>query len=118
MKKITVTRLTSSDPSGKSRKGLGRYRVCQKHEKSEVPDIIEGVPVCSGDHVRQVKSFDTSDPSRVIFRMPEDGDRQNRLEHLYYLLILLYITNFLSSIKSELLKVTAKISNLRLLIPK
>ncbi|CAB3241490.1 unnamed protein product [Arctia plantaginis] len=65
------------DPSGKSRKALGRYRVCQKHEKSEVPDIIEGVPVCSGDHVRQIKSYDTSDPSRVIFRMPEDGDRQN-----------------------------------------
>lgn len=75
---ITVKWRTSADSSSKNRKGQGRLRVCQKHEKSEVPDIIEGVPVCSGDHVRQAKRYDNADPSRVVFQMPEDGDRQNR----------------------------------------
>ncbi|XP_075982286.1 uncharacterized protein LOC142980661 isoform X3 [Anticarsia gemmatalis] len=69
---------TSSDSSSKSRKGQGRLRVCQKHEKSEVPDIIEGVPVCSGDHVRQAKRYEPTDSTRVGFQMPEDTDRQNR----------------------------------------
>lgn len=66
------------DSSSKTRKGQGRVRVCQKHEKSEVPDIIEGVPVCSGDHVRQAKKFDAADPNRVEFDVTEDGDQQNR----------------------------------------
>ncbi|XP_072945436.1 uncharacterized protein [Epargyreus clarus] len=68
---------TSSDPAtNKLRKLQGRLR-CQKHEKSEVPDIIEGVPVCSGDHARPEKRFEETDSSRVIFQIPDD-ERQNR----------------------------------------
>ncbi|XP_053616260.1 uncharacterized protein LOC128678632 isoform X3 [Plodia interpunctella] len=63
---------TSSDPTtNKAKKLQGRLRMCQKYEKSEVPDIIEGVPVCSGDHIRQTKRFDDTDSGR------DDGDRQN-----------------------------------------
>ncbi|KAF9422116.1 hypothetical protein HW555_002137 [Spodoptera exigua] len=64
------------DSTTKARKFQGRLRICQKHEKSEVPDIIEGVPVCSGDHVRQTKRYDATDSSRVVFA--EDPERQNR----------------------------------------
>ncbi|XP_035443365.2 uncharacterized protein LOC118271388 isoform X1 [Spodoptera frugiperda] len=64
------------DSTTKTRKFQGRLRICQKHEKSEVPDIIEGVPVCSGDHVRQTKRYDATDSSRVVFA--EDPERQNR----------------------------------------
>ncbi|XP_064074589.1 uncharacterized protein LOC113404555 isoform X2 [Vanessa tameamea] len=70
--------LIDLDPTtNKVRKLQGRLRMCQKHEKSEVPDIIEGVPVCSGDHPRQEKTFDT-DSGRVAFQIPEDVERQNR----------------------------------------
>ncbi|KAH9637486.1 hypothetical protein HF086_010897 [Spodoptera exigua] len=65
------------DSTTKARKFQGRLRICQKHEKSEVPDIIEGVPVCSGDHVRQTKRYDATDSSRVVFA--EDPERQNSL---------------------------------------
>lgn len=72
---------TSSDPTtNKAKKIQSRLRICQKHEKSEVPDIIEGVPVCSGDHVRQTtRCKDTSaDSGRVVFQIPDEPDRQNR----------------------------------------
>ncbi|CAH2088065.1 unnamed protein product [Euphydryas editha] len=68
---------TSSDPTVKVRKLQGRLRMCAKHEKSEVPDIIEGVPVCSGDHTRQEKTLET-DPGRVAFQISDDVKRQNR----------------------------------------
>ncbi|XP_047027532.1 uncharacterized protein LOC124635640 isoform X3 [Helicoverpa zea] len=63
------------DPLNKTRKCQVRMRICSKHEKSEVPDIIEGVPVCSGDHVRQTKRYETTDTSRVVFA--EDPEREN-----------------------------------------
>ncbi|GBP77900.1 tRNA-cytidine(32) 2-sulfurtransferase [Eumeta japonica] len=45
---------TSSDPTTKKSKELqGRLRMCQRHEKSEVPDIIEGVPVCASQPVER-----------------------------------------------------------------
>ncbi|KAM3966077.1 uncharacterized protein ACR2FA_012947 [Aphomia sociella] len=69
------------DPTtNKAKKPQGRHRICQKHEKSEVPDIIEGVPVCSGDHVRQTKRYTETpiDAGRVAFQIPDDPDRQNR----------------------------------------
>lgn len=68
---------SSSDPTAKVRKLQGRLRMCQKHEKSEVPDIIEGVPVCFGDHIRPEKTFET-DPGRVAFQISDDVDRKNR----------------------------------------
>ncbi|CAH0591407.1 unnamed protein product [Chrysodeixis includens] len=63
------------DTLNKCRKGQGRLRICQKHEKSEVPDIIEGVPVCSGDYERQTKRYETTDPGRVVFEEPEGPNR-------------------------------------------
>ncbi|KAL0879353.1 hypothetical protein ABMA27_003123 [Loxostege sticticalis] len=67
------------DPTtNKAKKLQGRLRMCQKYEKSEVPDIIEGVPVCSGDHVRQKRYKDTADPGKVAFQIPDDTERQNR----------------------------------------
>ncbi|KPJ18826.1 tRNA 2-thiocytidine biosynthesis protein TtcA [Papilio machaon] len=65
---------TSSDPTtNKLKKLQGRLRIC-KHEKNEVPDIIEGVPVCSGD-----KRPDKSDPAsgRVAFQISDDVETQN-----------------------------------------
>ncbi|CAH0746448.1 unnamed protein product [Diatraea saccharalis] len=72
---------TSSDPTtNKAKKLQGRLRICQKYEKSEVPDIIEGVPVCSGDHVRQAKKYDNrSDSGKVVFQIPDDADRQSEM---------------------------------------
>ncbi|XP_049878573.1 uncharacterized protein LOC126375626 [Pectinophora gossypiella] len=73
---------TSSDPTtNKAKKLQGRLRMCQKHEKTEVPDIIEGVPVCSGDHARQSKRYSeaTVDSGRVVFQIPDDQVRQNRV---------------------------------------
>lgn len=54
--------------------------MCQKHEKSEVPDIIEDVPVCSGDHTRTTKRYNDNqtDQGRVVFQIPNEGDRPNR----------------------------------------
>lgn len=54
--------------------------MCQKHEKSEVPDIIEGVPVCSGDHTRATKRYNDTqtDPGRVVFQIPNEAERPNR----------------------------------------
>jgi hypothetical protein len=53
--------------------------MCQKHEKSEVPDIIEGVPVCSGDHIRQSVRYENSnDSGKVAFQIPEDDERPIR----------------------------------------
>ncbi|XP_045526641.1 uncharacterized protein LOC123715548 [Pieris brassicae] len=63
---------TSSDPSTNKKKFQGRLRMCQKHEKTEVPDIIEGVPVCG-----PLKTYDT-DSSRVVFQIPDEAERQNR----------------------------------------
>nr|XP_032523108.1 uncharacterized protein LOC116774477 [Danaus plexippus plexippus] len=69
---------TSSDTSSNKLKKLqGRLRMCQKYEKSEVPDIIEGVPVCSGDHARTAKNCDP-DTARVVFQIPDDNEKQNR----------------------------------------
>ncbi|XP_039747703.1 uncharacterized protein LOC120624937 isoform X4 [Pararge aegeria] len=69
---------TSSDPTtNKVRKLQGRLRMCQRHEKSEVPDIIEGVPVCSVDQTKSYKTFSDTDPGRVVFQIPDD-ERQNR----------------------------------------
>ncbi|XP_050672823.1 uncharacterized protein LOC126970783 isoform X2 [Leptidea sinapis] len=60
------------DPTtNKLKKLQGRLRICQKHEKSEVPDIIEGVPVCSGP-----QPYPETIPGRVLFQMP--GEKQNR----------------------------------------
>lgn len=50
---------TSSYPVTNKPKKLV-LRMCQKHEKSEVPDIIEGVPVCSGDHTRTTKRYNNT----------------------------------------------------------
>ncbi|XP_013191411.2 uncharacterized protein LOC106135602 isoform X2 [Amyelois transitella] len=67
------------DPTtNKAKKLQGRLRICHKHEKNEVPDIIEGVPVCSGDHIRQTKRYDSADSGRVEFQVTDDGERQNR----------------------------------------
>lgn len=67
---------TSSDPTNtKLRKLQGRLRMCQKYDKTEVPDIIEGVPVCSND-IKQDKTFAETDPGRVVFHIPDDSDRQ------------------------------------------
>ncbi|CAG4960891.1 unnamed protein product [Colias eurytheme] len=64
---------TSSDPTtNKLKKLQGRLRMCPKAEKNEVPDIIEGVPVCFGPQ----KSY-TDDSGRVVLQMPDD-ERQNR----------------------------------------
>lgn len=73
---------TSSDPTtNKAKKLQGRLRMCVKHEKSEVPDIIEGVPVCSSEVQRQyTKRHDSSDGARVAFHLTDDQERQcNRL---------------------------------------
>ncbi|CAK1542707.1 unnamed protein product [Leptosia nina] len=65
---------TSSDPStNKLKKLQGRLRTCHKHEKNEVPDIIEGVPVCSGP----IKTYSETESGRVVFQIPDD-DRRNR----------------------------------------
>ncbi|XP_028172811.1 uncharacterized protein LOC114361819 isoform X1 [Ostrinia furnacalis] len=70
---------TSSDPTtNKAKKPQGRIRICQKYEKSEVPDIIEGVPVCSGDHVRQKRYDETTDSGKVAFQIPDETERPNR----------------------------------------
>ncbi|CAG9571672.1 unnamed protein product [Danaus chrysippus] len=69
---------TSSDTSSNKLKKLqGRLRMCQKYEKSEVPDIIEGVPVCSGDHTRTAKNCE-HDTARVVFQIPDDNEKHNR----------------------------------------
>nr|XP_034836610.1 uncharacterized protein LOC117992978 isoform X2 [Maniola hyperantus] len=69
---------TSSDPTtNKVRKLQGRLRMCPRHDKSEVPDIIEGVPVCSADQTRSYKTFSETDPGRVVFQI-QDDERQNR----------------------------------------
>ncbi|RVE49679.1 hypothetical protein evm_005654 [Chilo suppressalis] len=70
---------TSSDPTTNKAKTLqGRLRICQKYEKNEVPDIIEGVPVCSIDHTRPTKrGEERSDSGKVVFRIPDEGDRRN-----------------------------------------
>lgn len=49
---ILVNKRPTSDLSHcKKRKSHPRLKVsCHRQEKSEVPDIIEGVPVCSGEH--------------------------------------------------------------------
>ncbi|XP_052744536.1 uncharacterized protein LOC112049140 isoform X2 [Bicyclus anynana] len=66
------------DPTtNKVRKLQGRLRMCHRHEKSEVPDIIEGVPVCNADQTRSYKTFSETDPGRVVFQIPDD-ERQNR----------------------------------------
>lgn len=55
--------------------------MCQKYEKSEVPDIIEGVPVCSEELGRQTKRYsEKADEGRVVFQIPDESDRQNRYE--------------------------------------
>ncbi|XP_013148494.1 PREDICTED: uncharacterized protein LOC106111068 [Papilio polytes] len=65
---------TSSDPTtNKLKKLQGRLRIC-KHEKSEVPDIIEGVPVCSNNS-RADKSDSAS--GRVAFQISDDAETQN-----------------------------------------
>lgn len=72
---------TSSDPiTNKAKKLQGRLRMCQKHEKSEVPDIIEGVPVCSGDHTRTSKRYNNTqtDLGRVVFQIPNEGETPDR----------------------------------------
>ncbi|XP_068623060.1 uncharacterized protein [Battus philenor] len=67
---------TSSDPTtNKLKKLQGRLRIC-KHEKSEVPDIIEGVPVCSGDHSRTDKNCEAG-AGRVAFQISDEAERQN-----------------------------------------
>ncbi|CAG4937893.1 unnamed protein product [Parnassius apollo] len=68
---------TSSDPTtNKLKKLQGRLRMC-KHEKSEVPDIIEGVPV--GDHTRTNSGYTEAagNAGRVAFQISDDGERQN-----------------------------------------
>ncbi|CAK1589211.1 unnamed protein product [Parnassius mnemosyne] len=68
---------TSSDPTtNKLKKLQGRLRMC-KHEKSEVPDIIEGVPV--GDHARTDSGCTeaTGNAGRVAFQISDEGERQN-----------------------------------------
>lgn len=67
---------TSSDPTtNKVKKLQGRLRMCQRYEKSEVPDIIEDVPVCPGDHARDyTKRLSDSNDSRMMFR---EANRQN-----------------------------------------
>ncbi|CAH0719206.1 unnamed protein product, partial [Brenthis ino] len=68
--------LIDLDPTNnKVRKLQGRLRMCQKHEKSEVPDIIEGVPVCSGD-IKQDKTYTEADSGRVVFQIPDEVERQ------------------------------------------
>ncbi|XP_061717067.1 uncharacterized protein LOC133524927 isoform X1 [Cydia pomonella] len=72
---------TSSDPTttNKAKKLQGRLRMCQKHDKSEVPDIIEGVPVCSGDHGRSVKRYsEVVAEGRVVFDIPDDQENKDR----------------------------------------
>ncbi|KAL4706705.1 hypothetical protein ACJJTC_014460, partial [Scirpophaga incertulas] len=72
---------TSSDPTtNKIIKLQGRLRICPKHEKSEVPDIIEGVPGCSEEDGRHSKRFDnnTGDSGKVVFQIPPESDRLNR----------------------------------------
>lgn len=76
---ISVKWRTSSDPTtSKLRKLQGKLRTCYKHEKSEVPDIIEGVPVCSGNPSNQTHKHSDTDSGRVVFQMPVDEDRQSR----------------------------------------
>ncbi|CAH2055879.1 unnamed protein product, partial [Iphiclides podalirius] len=67
---------TSSDPTtNKLKKLQGRLRMC-KHEKSEVPDIIEGVPVCSGEQGTDKGCADAAG-GRVAFQISDEAERQN-----------------------------------------
>ncbi|XP_048481543.1 uncharacterized protein LOC105383502 [Plutella xylostella] len=70
---------TSSDPlTNKAKKLQGRLRMCHKYEKSEVPDIIEGVPVCASEHKRQYTKFDSSnDGGRVNFQIPDESEKHS-----------------------------------------
>ncbi|KAJ2945237.1 hypothetical protein O0L34_g9308 [Tuta absoluta] len=69
---------TSSDPTtNKVKKIQGRLRMCQRYEKTEVPDIIEGVPVCSGDHIRPTKRC-SDESGRVMFQISDDSERHIR----------------------------------------
>lgn len=71
---------TSSDPTtNKAKKLQGRLRMCQKHDKTEVPDIIEGVPVCPGDHGRLAKRYsEATGEGRVVFDIPDEQENKNR----------------------------------------
>ncbi|XP_047998588.1 uncharacterized protein LOC125235963 isoform X4 [Leguminivora glycinivorella] len=71
---------TSSDPTmtNKAKKLQGRLRMCQRHDKSEVPDIIEGVPVCPGDHGRTAKRYsEVVAEGRVVFDIPDDQENKD-----------------------------------------
>ncbi|XP_047998584.1 uncharacterized protein LOC125235962 isoform X3 [Leguminivora glycinivorella] len=71
---------TSSDPTmtNKAKKLQGRLRMCQRHDKSEVPDIIEGVPVCPGDHGRTAKRYsEVVTEGRVVFDIPDDQENKD-----------------------------------------
>ncbi|XP_037871273.1 uncharacterized protein LOC101744503 isoform X2 [Bombyx mori] len=66
------------DPATKqARKIQGRLRMCPKYEKSEVPDIIEGVPVCPGEHSRQTAKYETTADGKIVFQIPDDANRKN-----------------------------------------
>lgn len=52
--------------------------MCPKYEKSEVPDIIEGVPVCPGEHSRQTAKYETTADGKIVFQIPDDANRKNR----------------------------------------
>ncbi|XP_041970127.1 uncharacterized protein LOC121726703 [Aricia agestis] len=66
---------TSSDPTNnKLRKLQGRLRSC--HDKNEVPDIIEGVPVCNNP-TKQVIKYTETESGRVVFQI-QDDDGQSR----------------------------------------
>ncbi|KAI8441053.1 hypothetical protein MSG28_009321, partial [Choristoneura fumiferana] len=75
---------TSSDPTtNKAKKLQGRLRMCQKHDKNEVPDIIEGVPVCPGDHGRLAKRYnEAAGEGRVVFDIPDEQENKNRCKEL------------------------------------